>query len=74
MIKSLIRKIKRKVRVMKCKNQDLLFAIRLLEETGAGVNNIEQTRKILEDMTMNLKLQPCKGRDEGIIRNYKRRY
>ena len=40
------------------KNQDLLFAIRLLEETSAGVEDIEQTRKILEDMTMNLKSLP----------------
>lgn len=56
------------------KKQDLLFAIRLLEETGAGVNDIDQTRKILEDVTMNLKLKPCTGRNEGIIRNYRRRY
>ena len=56
------------------KNQDLLFAIRLLEETGAGVDDIEQTRSILEDITMNLKLQPCKGRNEGVIRNYRKRY
>lgn len=50
-------------------NQDLLFAIRLLEITGAGLNDIEKARKILEDQTMNLKLQPCKGRNDGIIRN-----
>ena len=56
------------------KNQDLLFAIRLLEETGAGVNDIENTRKILEDETMNLKLKACTGRDSGIIRNHKKRY
>lgn len=49
------------------KKQDLLFAIRLLEETGAGVNDIEKIRKILEDQTMNLKLKPCKDRNEGII-------
>lgn len=51
------------------KNKDLLFAIRLLEITEAGVNDIEEARKILEDQTMNLKLQPCKGRNDGIIRN-----
>ena len=28
------------------KNQDLLFAIRLLEETEAGVNDIKKTRKL----------------------------
>lgn len=49
------------------KKQDLLFAIRLLEETGAGVNDIEKTRKLLEDQTMNLKLKPCINRNEGII-------
>lgn len=49
------------------KNQDLLFAIRLLEKTGAGVKDIDATRKLLEDETMNLKLNQCKGRDEGII-------
>ena len=49
------------------KSQDLLFAIRLLEETGAGVNDIEKTRKLLEDQTMNLKLKPCINRNEGII-------
>lgn len=49
------------------KNQDLLFAIRLLEETGAGLNDINTVRKILKDETMNLKLKECRGRDEGII-------
>ena len=49
------------------KNQDLLFAIRLLEETGAGINNINNARKLLEDETNNLKLKKCEGRDEGII-------
>lgn len=49
------------------KNQDLLFAIRLLEETGAGLENINVARNILEDETMNLKLKQCHGRDEGII-------
>ena len=49
------------------KNQDLLFAIRLLEKTGAGVNDIDATRNLLGDETMNLKLNQCKGRDEGII-------
>lgn len=49
------------------KNQDLLFAIRLLEETGAGVNDIEKTRELLEDQTMNLKLKLRRDRNEGII-------
>lgn len=49
------------------KKQDLLFAIRLLEETGAGFNDIDNTRKILEDETMNLQINKCKGRNEGII-------
>lgn len=51
-------------------NQDLLFAIRLLEATGAGVTDIEKTRKLLKDSTKNLKLNYCEGRNEGIIRNY----
>lgn len=55
-------------------NQDLLFAIRLLEETGAGFNDIDKTREILKDKTMNLRLKKCEGRNEGIIRNYRRRY
>lgn len=49
------------------KNQDLLLAIRLLEETGAGLNNTDIARNILEDETMNLKLKECQGRNEGII-------
>ena len=49
------------------KNQDLLFAIRLLEETGAGIYDIDTARKILRDETMNLKLKKCQGRNEGII-------
>lgn len=56
------------------KNKDLLLAIRLLETTGAGVTDIEGTRKILEDETNNLKLQNCKDRNEGIIRSKKGRY
>ena len=48
-------------------NQDLLFAVRLLEDTGAGVEDIAETRKILNDVTNNLKLEKCKGRNEGII-------
>lgn len=49
------------------RNQDLLFAIRLLEETGAGLENTNIARNILKDETMNLKLKKCDGRDEGII-------
>lgn len=49
------------------KNQDLLLAIRLLEETGAGLNNTDIARNILKDETMNLKLKECQGRNEGII-------
>lgn len=49
------------------KDKDLLFAIRLLETTGAGVCSIQSTRDLLEDKTQNLKLQDCKGRNEGII-------
>lgn len=51
------------------KNQDLLFAIRLLEITGAGTEDLRETREILKDVTMNLKLELCKGRNDGIIRN-----
>ena len=49
------------------KNKDLLFAIRLLEETGAGVEDIKKTRELLKDKTMNLKLKSCRDRNEGII-------
>lgn len=49
------------------KRQDLLFAIRLLEKTGAGFKDINIIRKILKDKTMNLELNQSKGRDEGII-------
>lgn len=49
------------------KNQDLLLAIRLLEETGAGLNDTDIARNILKDETMNLKLKKCQGRNEGVI-------
>lgn len=55
-----------------CKNEDLLFAIRLLERTGAGLYDLEETRKILGNPL--IKLPKCKGRDEGIIRNNRKRY
>lgn len=48
-------------------NKDLLFAIRLLEETGAGISNIDNARRLLKDKTNNLKLKKCEGRNEGII-------
>ena len=48
-------------------NQDLLFAIRLLERTGAGVEDIEETRNLLGNQY--IKLQPCKSRNDGIIRS-----
>lgn len=48
-------------------NQDLLFAIRLLEDTGAGFDYIEKSRKFLKDSTNHLKLAKCVGRNEGII-------
>lgn len=51
-------------------NKDLLFAIKLLEKTGAGVNEIEATRELLGNE--HLKLQPCKSRNDGIIRNNRR--
>lgn len=58
----------KKYRVEKyIKNQDLLFAIRLLEETGAGISNIDKARKLLEDNTNNLLIKKCDGRNEGII-------
>lgn len=48
-------------------NQDLLFAIRLLEETGAGIENTNRARRLLKDETDNLKIKECEGRNEGII-------
>lgn len=53
-------------------NKDVLFAIRLLERTGAGLQEIEQTRAILGNEFLKLPL--CKGRNEGIIRNNRKRY
>ena len=53
-------------------NKDLLFAIRLLEKTGAGLRNLEEAKSLLGNPL--LKLQPCKDRNEGIIRNNRRRY
>ncbi len=50
-----------------CKNLDLLFAIRLLERTGAGFNDIDSTREVLGNP--EIKIAKCKGRNEGIIRN-----
>ena len=47
------------------KNTDLLFAIRLLEETGAGVANIEETKEILGNEF--IKLHKCNNRNDGII-------
>ena len=47
------------------KNIDLLFAIRLLEETGAGVTNIEETKEILGNEL--IKLNKCNNRNDGII-------
>lgn len=48
-----------------CNDKDILFAIRLLEKTGAGIYDIEKARGILENH--NIKLNVCKGRNEGII-------
>lgn len=58
-----------KYKLENVKNKDLLFAIRLLEETGAGINEskIDTTIKNLGLIDTNINLQKCKGRDEGII-------
>ena len=46
-------------------NKGLLFAIRLLETTGAGVVDREKIREILK--MPNVGLQKSEGRNEGII-------
>lgn len=49
-------------------NEDLLFAIKLLEETGAGMNEEEMAiakEKIGYDEF--IKFKECKNRNEGII-------
>lgn len=55
-----------------CNNHDLLFAIRLLEQTGAGLydDNIKIAKNILGNSLIEFK--KCKDRNEGIIRNYNR--
>ena len=57
-----------------CNNHDLLFAIRLLEETGAGLqyDNIEKAKEILGNSL--IEFEKCKNRNEGIIRNNNRGY
>ena len=52
MIKSLIRKIKRKVRVMKCKNQDLL----LLEQVYCSLGK-EKFIRIVQNMRLRNRIQ-----------------
>ena len=58
-----------KYKLENVKNKDLLFAIRLLEETGAGINEskIDTTIKNLGLIDTNIDLQKCKDRNEGII-------
>ena len=61
--------IKNSSRLMKSevKNKDILFAIRLLESTGAGVP--EREREEVREMLGNidLPLNKCIGRNEGLI-------
>lgn len=63
----------KKYKVGKVKNKDLLLAIRLLEETGAGTNESEKdnTIKRLGLIDENIQLKKCDGRNEGIIETSK---
>lgn len=57
-----------------CNNHDLLFAIRLLEQTGAGLSdyNIKKAKNILGNSL--IEFEKCINRNEGIIRNNNRGY
>lgn len=59
----------KKYKVENVKNKDLLLAVRLLESTGAGIEekNKKQTIKQIGLIDDNIILQECKGRNEGII-------
>ncbi|MCI8699721.1 MAG: hypothetical protein HFJ47_00055 [Clostridia bacterium] len=59
----------RKYETQNVKNKELLFAIRLLEETGAGTqkSEIDNTIKEIGLIDENIKLKESKGRNEGII-------
>lgn len=51
------------------KDKDILFAVKLLEETGAGMTDIEKKElfKKIGLIDENVKINQCKGRSEGII-------
>lgn len=59
----------KKYKVENVTDKDTLFAIRLLEETGAGINESEmkETIKKIGLIYENVILKECKGRNEGII-------
>lgn len=63
----------KKYKVENVKNKDLLFAIRLLETTGAGTNESEKSNTIKKIGLIdgNITLKTCKGRTEGIIETSK---
>lgn len=63
----------KKYKVENATNKDLLLAIRLLEETGAGTNksDIDETIKRIGLIDENIILKNCQGRDEGIIESSK---
>ena len=56
-------------KVENVKDKDILFAIRLLEETGAGMTESEQDKTIKKIglIDENIKIKACEGRNEGII-------
>lgn len=59
----------KKYKVENVTDKDMLFAIRLLEETGAGTNESEMKGTIekIGLIDENVVLKECRGRDEGII-------
>lgn len=63
----------KKYKVENATNKDLLLAIRLLEETGAGTNksDIDETIKRIGLIDENIILKNCQGRNEGIIESSK---
>ena len=59
----------KKYKVENVKDKDTLLAIRLLEETGAGTSESEETEiiKKIGLIDENVKTKACRGRNEGII-------
>ena len=57
----------KKYKVQNVKNKDLLFSIRLLEQTGAGIEDLNEAIKEIGLIDENIDISRCKGRNEGVI-------